>query len=91
VQTSGAPLGAGIGYILLGRRGYSAEAPVAWRVVRALVALVVLFGLRIGGAILLGDDVWSKLVTYVAIGFVAAYLLPMAFMLTAPSPRRVTS
>ena len=52
VSASGALLGAGLGYVLLEGRGFEAKAPWPAQVLKVVVALVVLFGLQVGGGML---------------------------------------
>jgi hypothetical protein len=49
-------------------------------VLKVVVALVVLFGLQVGGGMLPIEGSWARALRYALIGFTAAYLLPMLFM-----------
>lgn len=79
VRSAGVLLGAGVGFILLERRGYSAHAPRLTQAFKLLVAVVVLLGLRIGLKAVLGDSGPADYVRYAALGFALTYLLPTFF------------
>lgn len=79
VRSAGVLLGAGIGFILLERRGYSAHAPRLTQAFKLLVAVTVLLGLRIGLKAILGDSEPADYARYAMLGFGLTYLLPVTF------------
>ncbi len=80
VSASGALLGAGLGYVLLEGCGYRPRAALAAQVLKAVVALVVLFAIQVGGGMLPIEAPWARALRYALIGITAAYLLPLLFM-----------
>lgn len=79
VRSAGVLLGAGVGFILLERRGYSAHAPRLTQALKLLVALAVLLGLRVGLKAVLGESEPANYVRYATLGFALTYLLPTFF------------
>lgn len=80
VQSAGALLGAGLGYALLETRGgYKARAPLPTQVLKVVVALAALFGVRAGSKMVLGSMPGATYIRYAMIGFTCTYLLPMIF------------
>ncbi len=79
-DSAGAILGAGLGYILLeARGGYNAKAPRLTQVLKIVIALAVLLGMRAGLQDLLGESPGADYARYALIGFTCAYLLPAFF------------
>ena len=80
VQSSGALLGAGLGFLLLeARGGFKAQAPPLTQVVKVIIALGVLFSVREGAGVALGKAVWAIWAQYAMVGFTCAYVLPKFF------------
>ncbi|HJN16786.1 MAG TPA: phosphatase PAP2 family protein [Armatimonadota bacterium] len=86
-RPAGALLGAGLGYILLQRKGYSAKAPLAIQVVKAVVALAVLAGLRIACEFMLGSSIMAQAAAYAVVGFMVTCGLPLVFLATIEHAR----
>jgi len=80
VTSAGAALGCGLGFILLELRGgYNARAPILTQLVKIVVALAVLLGLRTGAKLILGSGEPADYLRYALIGFTCAYVLPAFF------------
>jgi len=79
LRSSGALLGAGLGYLLLLGRGYRAQAPPLKQALKIVIALVTLFGVRTAAAAVLGETPWGWAIGFTVIGFTGTYLLPVFF------------
>ena len=79
LRAGGTLLGAGVGFILLNARGYDPQAPWFTQVLKVVVAVAVLLGLRAGIKVIIGVTAPAVYARYAAMGFTGTYLLPVFF------------
>lgn len=81
----GALVGFGLGHVFATRLyEYDATGPVWWQIVKAVVGLAVLFGLRVGLKPIMPDGFFGDAIRYAIIGAGATLLLPWLFSRIGP-------
>lgn len=79
LHSAGTLLGAGIGFVLLDARGFSAQAPKLTQVLKVIIAVGVLLGLREGLTAALGESPLAQYSCYALMGFTGTCILPVLY------------